>query len=199
MDFVEKFTPLLRKILSEPDIHVKWLNTLSFLENCGARKIAACEHKTLVREEMLKHAAEEFRHAHDLKRQLIKITSTPPETYGLSTLLGGMKTLHYLHALDLQVCRIIKAHTLPISTSYILTTYAIEMRAQTLYPLYHQLLKESGSKISVRSILLEEEEHLAQMREQLKLLPEHEELEERVCEIEEKLSEEWLEEIQKNN
>ena len=52
--------------------HAKWLNTLSFLENCGARKIAACEHPTLVKEEMLKHAAEEFRHAHHLKRQIDK-------------------------------------------------------------------------------------------------------------------------------
>lgn len=192
MDFVETWTLFLRRVIVEPDLHVKWLNTLSFLENCGAKKIARCEHKTLVKEEMLKHAAEEFRHAHDLKKQLIKITQIPPETYALPTLLGGMKTLHYLERLDLSVCRLLHTRSLPISLSYLLTTYAIEMRAQALYPLYHQLLKEMRSKISVRSILLEEEEHLAEMRRELSYVPCHEELEKIVCTIERDYCVKWL-------
>ena len=81
MDFVEEFTSLLRLVIAHPDLHAKWLNTLSFLENCGARKIAMCEHKTLVKEEMLKHAAEEFRHAHDLKKQLLKILNVLRELH----------------------------------------------------------------------------------------------------------------------
>jgi len=96
--------PLLTSIVACPKLHAKWLNTLSYLENCGARKIASCEHPTLVREEMLKHAAEEFRHAHYLKKQIQRI-SRPIETYALPTLLGGIATLHYLNSLDLKTCR----------------------------------------------------------------------------------------------
>src|ERR1700761_1696107 len=91
---------LLTAIVASNDLHAKWLNTLSYLENCGARKIAACEHPTLVKEEMLKHAAEEFRHAHYLKRQIQKLSSDPLPTYSLSHMLGGTATLHYLSALD---------------------------------------------------------------------------------------------------
>jgi hypothetical protein len=66
------------------------------MENCGARKIARCEHPTRVKEEMLKHAAEEFRHAHYLKQQIRKISGEDFDTYQLDKLLGGMLSLHYL-------------------------------------------------------------------------------------------------------
>src|ERR1700761_4524513 len=87
---------LLTTIVASNELHAKWLNTLSFLENCGARKIAACEHPTLVKEEMLKHAAEEFRHAHHLKRQIGRVSSKSIETYSVSYILGETTTLHYL-------------------------------------------------------------------------------------------------------
>src|SRR6186713_3187410 len=92
---------LMTTIVASDELHAKWLNTLSFLENCGARKIAACEHPTLVREEMLKHAAEEFRHAHYLKRQLIRVTSIPMPNYSITAMLGGTSSLQYLKTLDL--------------------------------------------------------------------------------------------------
>src|SRR3954466_1824989 len=96
---------LLNTIVASNELHAKWLNTLSYLENCGARKIAGCEHPTLVKEEMLKHAAEEFRHAHYLKCRIGMISSEIPETYSLPSLLGGTASLNYLKALDLAACR----------------------------------------------------------------------------------------------
>src|SRR5688572_26421920 len=98
--FDKQIEQLLTTIVNSNELHAKWLNTLSFLENCGARKIAACQHPTLVKEEMLKHAAEEFRHAHHLKRQIERISSKPMDTYSLAFMLGGAATLHYLTALD---------------------------------------------------------------------------------------------------
>ena len=62
MSFSQRLSQLLDAIIPSPDLHAAWLNTLSYLENSGARLIAACEHPTGVKEEMLKHAAEEFRH-----------------------------------------------------------------------------------------------------------------------------------------
>ncbi len=119
---------LLTTIVASDELHAKWLNTLSFLENCGARKIAACEHPTLVKEEMLKHAAEEFRHAHHLKRQIEKVSSYRMETYSLSLMLGGISTLHYLAALDLKASQYLKASGLSKNSvreaAYLLVRYS---------------------------------------------------------------------------
>jgi bacterioferritin (cytochrome b1) len=97
ISFAREIRQLLTIILSSAELHAKWLNTLSYLENCGARKIAACEHPTLVKEEMLKHAAEEFRHAHYLKCQIERISVEGIENYSLDLMLGGIVTLHYLN------------------------------------------------------------------------------------------------------
>ena len=187
---------LLTMIVASDELHAKWLNTLSFLENCGARKIAACEHPTLVKEEMLKHAAEEFRHAHHLKRQIEKVSSYRMETYSLSLMLGGISTLHYLAALDLKVSQYLKASGLSQNSikeaAYLLVTYAIELRADELYRIYDEILRKAGSKVAVKSILLEEKEHLNEMIEGLKQLPSGFMHAQHICVIESHLCEKWL-------
>lgn len=187
---------LLSEIVADDELHAKWLNTLSFLENCGARKIAACEHSLLVKEEMLKHAAEEFRHAHYLKRQIAKVSSRRMESYALSFMLGGIDTLHYLAALDLKASRYLKANGLPSSSikeaAYLLVTYAIELRADELYRIYDAILRRSVSKVAVKSILLEEQGHLNEMREGLKQLPSGFLNAAHICEMESHLCEKWL-------
>ena len=35
-------------IIEHPEIHAKWLNTLSLMENTGAKKIKKCEHPIFV-------------------------------------------------------------------------------------------------------------------------------------------------------
>lgn len=189
-----KIKPLLETIVASDVLHAKWLNTLSYLENCGARKIAACEHPTLVKEEMLKHAAEEFRHAHYLKRQIQRL-SCDLDTYSLANMLGGTATLHYLNRLDLQTSRYLKEHNVHISAAYLLVTYAIELRAAELYPLYHEVLRNVDSLITVKSILLEEEEHLHEMEEGLKKLPRGFEHAKQICAIESALYRDWIEAI----
>ncbi|MBS0629402.1 MAG: hypothetical protein JSS30_04155 [Verrucomicrobia bacterium] len=187
---LSKIKELLAIIVASDQLHAKWLNTLSYLENCGARKIASCEHPTLVREEMLKHAAEEFRHAHYLKKQIQRISS-PIETYALESLLGGVASLQYLNRLDLQTCRYLKFYGLE-RHAYLLVTYAIELRAEMLYPLYHEVLRSAKSPITVKSILLEEEEHLKEMREGLKAIPLGMVHAEHICARENRLFETWI-------
>ena len=63
---------ILTSIVSDNNLHCKWINTLSYMENCGARKISACEQPQTVQLMQLKHAAEEHRHAYYLKKQLLK-------------------------------------------------------------------------------------------------------------------------------
>lgn len=182
---MERFKTLVRQFISHPYTHAKWLNTLSYLENCGAKKIARAEPTFDVSREMLKHAAEEFRHAFYLKQQISTRLGLFLPTYHRDCILGGWQTTHYLDRLEVQICRFIKDK----NNIYPLLTYAIEVRAAKAYPLYQELLIESGSPVSVRSILLEEKGHLEEMEG---LLGAYSLEKEMVCQIEEKLFERWL-------
>lgn len=202
ISFAHPLKTLLTSIVASHQLHAQWLNTLSFLENCGARKIAACEHPTLVKEEMLKHAAEEFRHAHHLKRQIGKVSSIPIETYSLTHLLGGTATLHYLTALDIQTARYLTTRGLAKreikEAAYLLVTYAIELRAEELYPIYDEVLRKAGSRVAVKSILLEEKEHLSEMREGLDKLPAGWTHASHICALESALCQRWLEGVMRS-
>ena len=188
---------LLKSIVPQPSLHAKWLNTLSFLENCGARLLAACEHPTKVKSEMLKHASEEFRHAYYLKQQIKKISAEKHHSYECNLILGEISSLHYLRALNVQTCRYLKQRNCGKirEYSYLLVTYAIEMRAQDLYPLYQEILKQNNSPVSVNSILREEEQHLSDIHAELLLLEDHQEMMNEICAFENHLCKKWIERI----
>lgn len=196
ISYAESIKKLLTTIVPSPETHAKWLNTISYLENCGARKIAACEHPTLVKEEMLKHAAEEFRHAHHLKRQIEKVFPKSMDTYSLNLILGGTASLHYLTMLNLKTSRYLKQagliETAIKEAAYLLVTYAIELRADELYRIYDDVLKSIGSKVTVKSILLEEKEHLNEMVEGLHKMPSGFTYAEQVCAFEGDLCKKWI-------
>jgi len=189
---------LLDSIIQDEILHAKWLNTLSYLENCGARKIAACEHPLLVKKEMLKHAAEEFRHAHYLKQQISRITKQTLHDYSVDHLLGGVYTKNYLHALDIWTCRYLRTQgAFSIDLAYHLVTYGIEVRAEKFYALYHTSLRFHRSKVTVKSIILEEIGHLKEMKKGLSGVPKGLEYAQAVCCQEEKLFQNWQSAIKK--
>lgn len=163
---------VIDKIVSSSELHAKWLNSLSMMENTGARKISASENDLLVDEIVLKHAAEEARHAYYLKSQIKKTGFQGCKTYQMNELLAPIQSFQYLHALDTSISRYLK-ETLSFSGSqlryaaYLLVTYAIEVRADELYPVYEDVLKAHESKISVRMIVVEEKGHLEEMIQQM--------------------------------
>ncbi|WP_322974980.1 hypothetical protein [Pedobacter sp. GR22-10] len=167
-----EFYHLLEKITGDNKIHAKWLNTLSFMENAGARKISACEHPNTVSLVQLKHACEEHRHAYYLKKQIGKLGNLLCSTYKQHELLAPVATQQYLHALDIKACRYLQHHFNLTKeelkyAAYLFVTYAIEVRADELYPIYQDVLTKMASKIMVKSIIMEEEGHLEEMIEQL--------------------------------
>ncbi|GAO41207.1 hypothetical protein [Flavihumibacter petaseus] len=191
---------LISRIVSRPETHARWLNTLSMLENAGARKIKQCEHPVFVKEDILKHAAEEARHAWYLKKQLHKVGGNCP-TYEAPYLLAPAVSSRYLHRIDMRVCRYLKdeygfsGHELKYA-AYLLVTYAIEVRADELYPVYQEVLKQAGSGISVNNIIAEEQHHLASMEAQLKQLwPEWRSLCDMACREEDSCYREWIAEV----
>jgi hypothetical protein len=164
---------LLPFIIADNNIHAQWLNTLSLMENTGARKISASEDPLTVTYIILKHAAEEHRHAFYLKKQIEKTGLSLCPTYAPEYLLAPGFSKYYLDQLDIEVCRYLKKE-LGLTgkdlrfAAYLLVTYAIEVRADELYPVYQDALDDAGSKINVKSIILEEEGHLEEMISQLK-------------------------------
>ena len=168
-----EFNKLLSAIINNDQFHARWLNTLSLMENTGARKISASEDPETVTYIILKHAAEEHRHAFYLKKQIEKVKSAHCPTYTNDYLIAPKSSKYYLNQLDIDVCRYLKTE-LNLKgrelrfAAYLLVTYAIEVRADELYPVYQEELDKTGSKVNVKSIILEEEGHLEEMINQLK-------------------------------
>src|ERR1700744_5909034 len=140
-----RFNELLPVIINDNQLHARWLNTLSLMENTGARKISACEDTETVTYIILKHAAEEHRHAFYLKKQIEKMGAALCPTYAGEYLVAPAYSKFYLDMLDIEVCRYLKKE-LQLTGSelrfaaYLLVTYAIEVRADELYPIYQDAL-----------------------------------------------------------
>lgn len=164
---------LLLRMIRDDACHSRFLNTLSYMENSGARKISASEHPSTVTTMILKHAAEEHRHAYYLKKQLDKMGLGICPTYAKEQLLAPLESCAYLNKLDIFTSRYLKKElglTGPELryAAYLLVTYAIELRADALYPIYQAALSDLKHKVTVKSIILEEAGHLEEMILQLK-------------------------------
>ncbi len=192
---------LFTHIVNNDTVHARWLNTLSLMENTGARKISASEDPTTVTYIILKHAAEEHRHAFYLKKQIEKIEGVALPTYAPQYLLAATHSKRYLNQLDIDVCRYLK-EKLALKgaelrfAAYLLVTYAIEVRADELYPVYQEALTEAGSKVNVKSIILEEEGHLEEMLNQLQNFSADWQVHaDKAVAIETRLFEDWVNEV----
>lgn len=191
------FEATLEKIVADDHLHAKLLNTLSLMENVGARKISKYEHPVNVNLTILKHAAEEARHAYYLKKQISKLGEDLCPDYSFDYLLAPTTSYHYLHQLDTKACRYLynkglKGRAMQ-DAAYILVTYAIEVRADSLYDIYQAVLSKAGSKVNVKSIILEEAGHLEEMTKMLKEFDKNwEPIAADICKIEDQLHQEWI-------
>jgi hypothetical protein len=201
----EQLSMVIDKIVVSDDMHAKWLNSLSMMENTGARKISKYEHPVNTNIIVLKHAAEEARHAYYLKKQISKIAKDACPDYSYSYLLAPLESHHYLEMLDVEACRYLK-HKLHLEGralkhgAYLLVTYAIEVRADMLYGIYQEALTKHSSKVNVNSIIAEEEVHLAVMQRMLEsFYPQWVELATDICNVENMLFEKWIAAINESN
>ncbi|MEO8947548.1 MAG: hypothetical protein ABI308_04000 [Mucilaginibacter sp.] len=194
---------ILPTIIANNKLHARWLNTLSLMENTGARKISASEDPVTVTYIILKHAAEEHRHAFYLKKQIEKSGEGLCPTYADEYLVAPACSKYYLNMLDVEVSRYLKKE-IGLSgrelrfAAYLLVTYAIEVRADELYPVYQEALDKAGSKVNVKSIILEEEGHLEEMINQLKnFSPVWQLHADKAVEMESRLFNQWVVELSK--
>ncbi len=188
----------VNRIVADNEMHAKWLNSLSMMENTGARKISKYEDPVHTNIIVLKHAAEEARHAYYLKKQIEKLGKNLCPDYSYPYLLAPVESHHYLNMLDVMACRyLIKTMGLEGRAlkygAYLMVTYAIEVRADMLYGIYQATLTKSKSRVNVKSIIAEEEGHLEEMKKMLQsFAPNWEAMANDVCRIESKLFEQWI-------
>lgn len=194
----EQLSKIVNKIVLSDEMHAKWLNSLSMMENTGARKISKYEHPVHTGIIVLKHAAEEARHAYYLKKQIGKLDSDACPDYSYPYLLAPIESYHYLQMLDVEACRYLK-NKMKLEGrelkhgAYLLVTYAIEVRADMLYGIYQDALTKVGSKVNVKSIIVEEEGHLEEMQKMLEVFdPNWEVLAADMIAVENRLFETWI-------
>ena len=196
-----ELSTILPNIIADKQLHARWLNTLSLMENTGARKISASEDPVTVTYIILKHAAEEHRHAFYLKKQIEKTEDGLCPTYAGEYLLAPAYSKYYLNQLDIDVCRYLKSELKLTGrelrfAAYLLVTYAIEVRADELYPIYQDALDNAGSKVNVKSIILEEEGHLEEMINQLHhFSPDWQSHAQKAVDMETRLFKNWVNEL----
>ena len=198
-----QLSTILPTIIANNELHARWLNTLSLMENTGARKISASEDPVTVTYIILKHAAEEHRHAFYLKKQIEKSGEGLCPTYADQYLVAPACSKYYLNMLDVEVSRYLKKELQLTGrelrfAAYLLVTYAIEVRADELYPIYQEALDQVGSKVNVKSIILEEEGHLEEMINQLQnFSPVWQLHADKAVELETRLFDQWVIELGK--
>ena len=194
----EKLKDILNIIVPSQELHSKWLNSLSMMENTGARKISKYEHPVFTDIIVLKHAAEEASQAFYLKKQIAKLVPEACPDYSFKYLLAPLSSYQYLHRLDVAACRYLKEE-IGLSGrdvdhgAYLLVTYAIEVRADSLYGVYQDVLTAHNQRVNVKSIILEEEGHLEEMTKMLiSFRPDWQMLADKMCAIETELFNEWI-------
>jgi hypothetical protein len=161
---------LLDRILATPRLHARLINSLSRMEYVGARKMVKARHTDSLNSAGLQHLLEEVGHALRLKRAAIKInggTDEGIETYSTEHTMAGNAGEGYLQGVDRGCEGLLDELKLPepkrSEVNYVLSSLAIEVRAEAFYPIYEEALQRAGAPFSVRSILSDELRHLEEM------------------------------------
>lgn len=166
---------ILEFFIAEPERHRRLLNTFSMIENIGAQKIHRFQRFGFTSEFVLRHAAEEARHALFFKSKTRFLGKRSPMDFSKDQIIAPSASRNYLRQLDIKVNRYLKINERcenrqRLFLAYLLTTLLIELRANTLYRTYEAILRNTKSPISIRSVINEERHHL---REIESILTEH--------------------------
>jgi hypothetical protein len=154
---VRKF---LTRILQNPETHSKFLNMLSMLEHMGSRKIMLSQMDKMMTEDTLKHLAEEARHAYFFKRQAERIAKRALDGFTNDNAMSRIPAAMYFGRMDAGISKRVAP-----ADSYPWVSLIIEFRACWLYAIYQDVLQDSTVSISLKSLLAEEDMHLAEMFE----------------------------------
>jgi hypothetical protein len=162
---------LLDRIISRPADHARLLNTFSRMEYVGVRKMVKSRRSEHLDLDGLQHMLDETIHAMRLKKAALGLAAEKGTvgTFSATDTLAGDAGEDYLQAVD----RAAEAtlgdldEARRTEVNYLLSSAAIEVRAEAFYPLYEERLRAHGVPVSVAAILRDEDRHLAEMAQRL--------------------------------
>ena len=164
-DLEAPFRDFLRRVIAQAGDHTRFLNLLSLLEHIGSRKIMLSQMKGILTQDILKHLAEETRHAFFSQREAEKLAGHKLEVYAdTETLAGGAGKL-YFGRLDAGLTR--PLGDVHAETGYLWVSLVVELRAIWVYRLYQQELVAAGYPLPLKGIIAEEDKHLIDMVDRL--------------------------------
>lgn len=152
----------LDDIIKNRAAHAKFMNMLSMLEHMGSRKIMVSQmHKgETLTEDTLKHLAEEARHAYFFKRQAERAAGKSLDGWTEENTTARVPALMYFGRMDAGISKIVGDEA-----AYGWVSLIIELRACWLYSIYQEALEASDYQLSLKSLIAEEDGHLAEMYE----------------------------------
>jgi hypothetical protein len=166
-DLVPPTRSWLARIVPDPPMHARLQNTLSMLEHLGSRKIMATQHSAAIDQSTLRHVAEEAHHAFFMKRQAEKTAERPLE-FVERDLLAPAAARMYFQRLEAVMVRVLEREP-SVRAVYRYMSMIIEFRALWFYRLYDQALKQARHGLSLKRLLGEEQNHLAEIVKRLEL------------------------------
>jgi hypothetical protein len=149
---------LIGAVVADTVLHARWLNTFSYLEYVGFRKIVKSQRAEVLTAAILGHACEEGRHALGLKKLAIKLGGAEFDSYAPEVLLCGEEAEAYFQDLD-KACdeafadRAVEERAKLI---YCYVTWLVERRALDVYGTYKKALEESEIARKLSGLLAEE-------------------------------------------
>jgi hypothetical protein len=158
----ESFKSFLDRLCASPSDHIRFLNMLSLLEHMGSRKIMLSQMNKTLTLEILKHIAEETRHAFFFKRHAEKLAGEMLNGYENDNTMCATAAKMYFGRLDATISRETAAETHP-EAPYLWVSLIIELRACWVYHMYQDALQKNKVNISLKSVIAEEDLHMADM------------------------------------
>jgi hypothetical protein len=169
MPIQNRLEDLIGAVVAGPVLHARWLNTLSYLEYVGFRKIVKSQRAEVLTAAILGHACEEGRHALGLKKIAIKLGGAQFDSYAPEFLLCGEDAEAYFQALD-KACDEAFADRSEAERgklTYCYVTWLVERRALDVYGIYKKALGDSDIARKLGGLLAEETKHLADVEAML--------------------------------
>ena len=167
---------LLDFIIPRPALHARFVNTLARLEYVGVRKMVKSRRAERLDLDGLQHLLDEAVHALRLKKAAAALGSLAAAKVDVGTFsdadtLAGDAGEDYFQALDRRAEATLAGlgddDDARAEANYLLTSAAIEVRAQAFYPVYEQRLRAHGAPFSVATITKDEDRHLQEMSARL--------------------------------
>ncbi len=150
----------LKEIIEDRPHHARFLNMLAMLEHLGSRKIMISQMDQPMSQDTLQHLAEEARHAYFFKRNAERVAGQALDGWTDENAMCRIPAAMYFGRLDAGITKRVSE-----KKAYGWVSLIIELRACWLYAIYQKALEASSDHMSLKSLLAEEDRHLAEMFE----------------------------------